>query len=328
MAQNTKNNDRSCLDRLARSVGPDRQVGNIKATDIQNFFREFDGQAPASWNKSKQRVAGFLAFCQRQQWVVGDWLGDVPKKKTVRRERLRLAPDELVALVDKPDDPRDRAFLTVAVNSGLRSSEIVSLRVGDIDLENSRLHIFRQKTGQADILVLTPALRKRLDAWLGLYAAELRFLAYDKDGQLAEGVTLDGSMLAFPARGKNVRTYDSTPGHRGFGSLRPWSPISRPHRIVQEALGASGFDIKPGEGCHTVRRSVSRALFDSSAAQGIDASLRLVAALLGHASVTTTEGYIGVTHDKVKRDQVMALDFLPFDQESAEVIPIREVQAF
>ena len=327
LALNTRNNDKSCLDRMARSVGPDRQIGNITAQQVQDFFREFDGQAPASWNKAKQRVTGFLSYAQRQQWVAGDLVADVAKKKVPRRERVRLQPDELVTLVDQPVDPRDSAFLSVAVNTGLRSSEVCSLRLRDIDLENGRMYIYRQKTQQADTLTITPALRTRLEAWLAFYRNELAFNAFGKDGKQVEDLELAGDMHLFPARGQDGRQYDHTPGHVGFGSLRPWSPISRPHCIVQRAMSAMGFDVVRQEGLHTVRRSVARCLFEHASEQGYDNSLRVVAALLGHQSTQTTEGYIGVTHDRQKRDALMATDFLPW-AETAEVIPIREVQAF
>src|SRR5690606_30101648 len=76
-------------------------------------------------------------------------------------------------------------------------------------------------------------------------------------------------------------------------------------RVVQGALGALGYPTR-GEGCHTVRRSVARAFFDSMATDtGYDAALRTVSAMLHHKSSATTEIYLGLTSERVRRDSLL-----------------------
>jgi integrase len=124
----------------------------------------------------------------------------------MRRERVRLAPDELVSLIDQARDPRDKAFLAVAVNSALRSSEITALRLGDLDLVNGTLRVFRSKSQPDAVLRLTPDLKARLAAWVDTYGQELLCKAYDRNGeQSIEPQALDSDMSVSWSLGLRLR---------------------------------------------------------------------------------------------------------------------------
>jgi len=78
------------------------------------------------------------------------------------------------------------------------------------------------------------------------------------------------------------------------------------------------------EGCHTLRRSVARAYFDGLRTElGYDHALREVAALLHHKSTRTTENYLGVTADKIMRDERMKGQ--PFLSRLQETSSLRKV---
>ena len=92
-----------------------------------------------------------------------------------------------------------------------------------------------------------------------------------------------------------------------FRTQPSWTPAKKvvmTERIVQEALAAVGLPTKY-EGTHTIRRAVARHFFDSQAALGHDGALRVTSALLHHRSASATERYLGLTSERVRRDEVM-----------------------
>jgi integrase len=314
LSLNTIQNDRSVLNRFALSVGPDRQIGYVTASQAESYFRSIRHHKPASFNKSRARVALFLAYCQRHGWVRHDLLIDVGTKTKVYVERFRLSPIALVDLLEIPNDPRDRAFLALAMNTALRATEITGLRVKDADLDDGELYVYRSKSKRDDRMGITPMLDAELRTWLTTYANSIR-------------EPLDSDMWLFPAR-LSPQGIDAE-RQTIPGPLQPHVRLTHTERIVQRSLRLAGYDIRPQEGVHTIRRSVARAFFDIQADQGYDGALRNTAALLGHKSVVTTETYLGVSGDRRKRDQILrAQNFLPYRyRESQKVVSLHTAEA-
>ena len=76
------------------------------------------------------------------------------------REPVRLppvlSPDEVKRVLTMATSLKARAMLSLAYGCGLRSSEVVRLRVGDIDREQKIIRIVQSK-GRKDRYVMLPA---------------------------------------------------------------------------------------------------------------------------------------------------------------------------
>ena len=90
-----------------------------------------------------------------------------------------------------------------------------------------------------------------------------------------------------------------------YGELLPEKRMHNVARICQRTMVAAGHHIEKGEGGHTLRRSVARAYFDARVAASYHGALRETAALLHHASTTTTEIYLGLQSERLGRDKAM-----------------------
>jgi hypothetical protein len=55
---------------------------------------------------------------------------------------------------------------------------------------------------------------------------------------------------------------------------------------------------------------VARLFFENASHRGHDAALRMTSAFLHHANTATTEIYLGLQHEKAKRDEIMSAGFL------------------
>ena len=85
------------------------------------------------------------------------------------KDRLQPGPEMLWVMLEGEECPRDRAILATAMNTGLRSSSISDLRVGDVDLQGLTLHVRVPKSQIEDSMPLTSDLANELRRWLVMH---------------------------------------------------------------------------------------------------------------------------------------------------------------
>ncbi len=330
-AETTVQQERYVLRRFQAEIG-DIQVRHLRAERVTDWFygegglmqphitrhrRSRDPVLPSTHNYYRNRLASFFRFCAQRGWLRDDVLREVTPMTSVRRERQQPSPAILLAMLDAAANPRDRAYLATAMNTGLRSNELVRLRIGHVLLDAGSLLVLISKTSEEDKLPISADLDEELRSWLLVY-----------QGDLARPLQSEDHL--FPARRGSRYQWHKAPNgtavrSRTAPSWVPDRPMTHTERIVQEVLGAVGLETK-GEGTHTIRRAVARAWFNDLASEsGYDPALRTVSALLHHKSGTTTEHYLGLSTERQRRDE--ALRGKPFlsrmVQDEARVIPLR-----
>jgi len=214
-------------------------------------------------------LRGLMKFLVREGELKADPTALAARPRTGRRLPRPLTGDDMLRLLRAPDPTtlrglRDRAMLSVAYAAGLRVSELVALKVGDIDRRRGVVAAFGK--GQKRRLVPLGAVALR---HLDEYRAALEVAQLSKPGKRAE------SQYVFPAPSGNALT------RQAF-----W-------KIVRRYALAIGLPdaMHP----HRLRHSFATHLL----AHGAD--LRSVQAMLGHADVATTEIYTHVTRDHVRK---------------------------
>lgn len=305
-AASTMGNERSQLQRFAGQIGRHRPVESLTSEDLENYFFgqhglvsadlggrgiHEQGMQPASINKVRNRLQLFFKHCQARGWLRCDPLATVRPLRVPRKDRLRLTAAELVALLDHAGDPRDRGMLAVAINLGLRASEITMLKLGDLDLAAGDLRVWMDKTDEVDMMPINADLDMELRRWLTQYGVE-----HDS--------ALEAGMFLFPARARPRFLWQDGARSTRLGALQPEQRLTRhAAQVVQRALTNAGVEDVRHQGFHTIRRSVGRFYFDRVSEQGHDAALRQTSALLHHKNAATTELYLGLDREKRKRDE-------------------------
>lgn len=184
-----------------------------------------------------------------------------------RRELPDFLPvGELQAIIEAVDgaDPlsrRDRAILELLYGAGIRVGELSSLSLRDLELEARRLKVFGK--GQRERIVpFGAAAREALAAYL------------DVRVQLARGDGHQDQEALFLGR---------------YGTRLTSRQVQNILR-KRGALGAMRADLHP----HALRHSYATHLLDAGA------DLRSIQALLGHASLSTTQKYTHITVDRLR----------------------------
>jgi integrase/recombinase XerD len=183
----------------------------------------------------------------------------VPQTLTERQvEALLRAPD-----VDTPLGVRDRSMLELMYASGLRVSELVTLKVFNVSLSDNVLRVF----GKGNKERLVP-FGEFASVWLGRYLSEAR-----------------ASLLA----GK--QTDDLFVTHRGGKAGSAMSRVMFWMIVKKHAANAAiTVPLSP----HTLRHAFATHLLNHGA------DLRAVQMLLGHADISTTTIYTHVARERLK----------------------------
>lgn len=119
-----------------------------------------------SWSTVKVDRNGiqfFYKYVLKREW---NWL-EIIKPPQVKRLPDVLTLKELERLINGTRERRYQTFILVCFSMGLRLSEALAIKVGDIDSERGLLHV-RQAKGKKDRFVILPqkALQALRDYWV------------------------------------------------------------------------------------------------------------------------------------------------------------------
>jgi len=239
-----------CVRMFAAFLG--RSPDTATADDLRcwQLHQREQGVQPPSFNSSVSALRFFLGITLDRP--------DLARRLVVARQPQKLpsvlTPVEIQALLDAAPGPKAKAAMAVAYGAGLRASEVVNLRAGDIDSTRMLLRV-EQGKGQKDRhAMLSPQLLEILREWW-------------REGR-RRGVLMPGGWL-FPGRDR----------------LTPLT-ARQLGRIVHAAAAAAGIEKRVSP--HTLRHSFATHLLE----HGTD--IRVIQVLLGHAKLETTTRYAQV----------------------------------
>jgi len=234
-----------------------------------NAERKPDGK-PYSIGAQANRltaVKSLFRFLYRRSYLLHDPAASLPAPRTEDRlPRVILTRKEAARILDAPDRRtplglRDRAVLETLYATGIRVSEIASLKVGDVDTEERLLRIILGKGRRDRVVPLT----RTAAAAIERYALKARPKLHGKKRS---------SMLFLGAQG---------------GVITRRSANDIVHYWVKKAR------VKKTVTCHTFRHSVATHLLKGRA------DIRHIQKLLGHRSLSTTERYTRVEIEDLKQ---------------------------
>ncbi|NDV60828.1 integron integrase [Puniceicoccales bacterium CK1056] len=217
-------------------------------------------------------------------------LGELEFVRSPRRRRLPvvLSREEISRLLGHMSGT-PLLMAQLAYGGGLRVSELVRLRVKDMDLDRLQIHVRSGKGDKDRVTTLSeqilPFLRQHLD--------RLVFLHKEDQEARIPGVFLPGALeRKYPSAGSQIQwqwLFPTTNLQRD-----PRSGLMRRHHVTpgafQKAISraTSAASLNKRVTPHALRHSFATHLLES----GTD--IRTVQDLLGHASVETTQIYLHV----------------------------------
>ena len=245
----------------------DRAPEALERRDLEAFVRQLmsSGLSPRSVARSVACVRGFFRFLVLDGRLPGSPADDLRAPRSWPALPRFLSIDEVDRLLTRPDagtpvGVRDRALLELLYATGMRVTELVTLKTGDISLVGG----FLTCMGKGAKERVVPIGRAATD-WIGRYLASAR-PALLKDRESA--------FLFVNARG------GLTLSRVGF-----WKIIKKYGR-----LAGLTQELSP----HVLRHSFATHLLERGA------DLRMIQTLLGHADLSTTQIYTHILEARLK----------------------------
>src|SRR5574338_1051595 len=168
-----------------------------------------------------------------------------------------LSREEVARLIAAAGNLKHQTALSVAYGAGLRASEVVALKVGDVDSQRMTLRIDQGKGRKDRYAMLSPVLLERLRAWWRVGHAQ--------------GKILPGGWL--------------------FPGMDPTDHVTarQLNRAVHAAAEAAHIDKRVS--LHSLRHAFATHLLEAKV------DIRVIQVLLGHKKLETTALYTQVATD-------------------------------
>jgi integrase/recombinase XerD len=243
------------------------QVEALERRDLEAFVRQMmsSGLAPRSVARAVACVRGFYRFVALEQKHDGSPADDLRPPRAWAALPKFLSLEEVDRLLAQPDTStarglRDKALIEVLYATGLRVSELVSLRAGDLNLDEGYLTCI----GKGDKQRMVPLGHEAAD-WVR------RYIRDGRPGMLRK---------------------KTSPWL--FVNARDGGPLSRVGfwKVLKEYGIKAGIsrDLSP----HALRHSFATHLLEHGA------DLRMIQLMLGHADLSTTQIYTHVLEARLR----------------------------
>ena len=231
-------------------------------------YRKEDGQ-PLSFRSQYSRLSplrSFFRYLAKQNLLLYNPASELELPKLEKRlPKHVLSAAEAEKVINQADvtgalGVRDRAILETLYSTGMRRSELIGLKLYDLDTERGTIMV-RQGKGKKDRMI---PIGDRAVLWIEKYLADVR-------PELLVG--RDEGILFLTNLGEAF-----TPNRL--------TQLVR-HYVVAAELGKSGA-------CHLFRHTMATLMLEHGA------DIRFIQAMLGHAELTTTQIYTQVSIRKLK----------------------------
>jgi len=238
----------------------------VTEKDLTAYIAHHRADKATTANRRLTVFKRFYRHALRINLVKNDPCIGLRAAKQVLRFPKTLSEDQVTALLNAPDVEtplglRDRTMLELMYASGLRVSEIVSLKTVALGLNEGVVRVVNGKGGKERLVPFGG----EAGQWLRRYLADART-------PLLEGKTTDA---VFVGR------------HTGTALTRQafWALIKRYATLANIPVSLSP---------HTLRHAFATHLLNHGA------DLRVVQLLLGHADISTTQIYTHVARERLK----------------------------
>jgi integrase/recombinase XerD len=245
----------------------EQRVDGLERSDLETFVRQLmsSGLSPRSVARAVACVRGFYRFVAMERHQDRSPADDLRPPRAWAALPKFLSLDEVDRLLAQPDTGtarglRDKALIEVLYATGVRVSELIALRAGDLNLDEGYLTCI----GKGDKQRMVPLGHEAAD-WVRRYLREGRpMLAGRKSSPWLFVNARGGGALSRVGFWKILKQYGIKAG------------VSR--------------DLSP----HVLRHSFATHLLERGA------DLRMIQMMLGHADLSTTQIYTHVLEARLR----------------------------
>ena len=180
----------------------------VKEEDIKNYIKEMQdaGKKASSISRCIASIRSFYQFVLKNRKIKVDPTANIQSPKVEKRTPNVLTAKEVELLLKQPDNVdlkgiRDKAMLEFAYATGMRVTEIISLNIDDVNLEEAYV-ICKNRNKQRIIPLGTMCLKA-----LKEYIEEARGVLIKNEDEKALFVNINGGRLTRQGFWKIIKFY-------------------------------------------------------------------------------------------------------------------------
>jgi len=257
---------RSFLQFLEERLGREPVLADLTKENLKEFIYEVSGllspRSQARLLSGLRNFFGYLVLENHLDHNPADWVESPKLDKKIPRVLTLDEIDRIISVIDlsTPEGERNRAMIELMYGGGLRVSETVNLRLGDLYFDEGFIRV-EGKGGKHRFVPLSDYTRKILERYIRYVRSKIR-------------PKKEAENILFLNR-------------RGGRLTRNMVFI-----FLKNYARAAGIEknISP----HTLRHSFATHLLENGA------DLRSIQLLLGHENITTTEIYLHTSAKQIK----------------------------
>jgi integrase/recombinase XerC len=241
--------------------------GELDRETLRGFLRELSGYGFSrnSIARKLSSLRGFTKYLTSIHVLKGDIGAGLRGPKASASVPRALAYEDVLKMLEAggsgKKNTRDRLILELLYGAGLRVNELVSLEWNDVDIDERELRVKGKGAKERRVYFGKPA-RDLLERW--------------KADAASKGRATEGDFPVFHPEKAGARRLTERTVHRMVVS-------------VSRAVGLYG--VSP----HTLRHSFATHMLERGA------PLRVIQELLGHESLATTQRYLKITTEQMKK---------------------------
>jgi site-specific recombinase XerD len=221
-------------------------AGELQEAQVRGYLGNLSqtGLSPSTLNQAISAVRFFFNEVLHRAWPL-----ELQYQRAPQRVPVTLSPDEVARLLAAVPGLRERAAMEIAYAAGLRLSEVLHLKLSDIDSQRMILRV-EQGKGRVDRnVMLSPALLQTLRAYwkqsrprtwlfpghggkrpLNATVIQRAFTLAKRQAGINKPVSFHTLRHSFATQllesGVNVRTIQALLGHRSLGSTQRYTHVA------------------------------------------------------------------------------------------------------
>lgn len=186
---------------------------DASSSDLDSYIYDLTDldKSPATISRNVASLKGFYSYAVMVGWSSTDPSTGLKPPKVIKKRPTILSDSEIMKLLSQPSSEnakgrRDKAMLELLCDTGLRVSELLGIKMGDIDLKTRKLNVPGGRTR-------TITFDKRILKYLKEYVESSRKVLLGEHTD--EGfffVNVDGSEMSRQGFWKNLKKYGNEAG--------------------------------------------------------------------------------------------------------------------
>lgn len=210
-AKHTRDGYRYALLRFSRWLDDSKQmpvaINEITPEDVEDYVLYLEAQRYAVMTRRHILCAlrGLFRYGVQQTAIAVDPSQGIPYPPAPQRPPFHLEPDEVEKLIVGAERPIVRALSATLFMTGLRISEAVGLKLGDVDLKHGRLLVRHGKGNKSRVVPICKRLRSLLLDYLVAHRPAVSGDNFFATSSGKFGVDYAGHLVAEEARRLGLR---------------------------------------------------------------------------------------------------------------------------